>query len=53
MKTILVVIACFFYAGLQAQEIITVLGNGNAKVSGASGTVSQKFSSIDNQFANL
>lgn len=53
MKTILIVIGCCVCTVLRAQEINTVLGKGNAKVSGAYGVASQKFSSIDNQFANF
>jgi hypothetical protein len=53
MKIILIVIACCACASLHGQEISTVLGKGNAKVNGGYGVASQKFSSIDNQFANF
>jgi hypothetical protein len=53
MKTILIVFSCCLWINLHAQEINTVLGKGRAKISGAYGVASQKFSSIDNQVANL
>ena len=53
MKIILIVIACCLWTSMHAQEFDTVLGKGTTKVSGAYGVASQKFSSIDNQFANL
>ncbi len=53
MKIILIAIACCVCTSLHAQEINTVLGKGNAKVSGAYGVASQKFSSIDDQFATF
>jgi hypothetical protein len=53
MKIILTLMACCVCTSLCAQEFNTVLGKGNAKVSGAYGVASQKFSSIDNQFANF
>ena len=53
MKTILITIACCWCTILYAQEINTLLGNGSAQISGAYGVASQKFSSIDKQFANF
>lgn len=41
------------HCGVSAQQVETLFGKGGPKIRGAYGAASQKFSSIDGQFANL
>ncbi len=47
------IIACAVAGQTRAQPVETVFGNGGPRVNGAYGAATQKFSTIDGQFANL